>query len=137
MADKPSISRRWANYRASKAVVVWACAGSVLATLIVGFGWGGWVKGGTAQEMATKAAADARAELAAAVCIHQFAKGTMATSQLALLQGVESWKRDSFIEEGGWVTLPGVERPVAGAANLCAQQLLDAKLPAKPAGTSG
>ncbi len=95
------------------------------------------MRGGTAQEMAMQAAAGARAELAAAVCIHQFVKGTNATSQLASLKGTDPWKRDTFIEEGGWVTLPGVEKPVTGAASLCAQQLMDAKLPPKAAGTSG
>lgn len=136
MESKPSIARRWGDYRASKALVFWSCMASVVAALIVGFGWGGWVTGGTAQEMASKAAAGARAELAAAVCIHQFVNGANATTQLASLKGVDTWKRDSFIEDGGWVTLPGVEKPVAGAASLCAQQLMDVKLP-NAAGSSG
>jgi hypothetical protein len=137
MADKPSLARRWGDYRASKALVFWSCVASVVATLIVGFGWGGWMRDGTAQEMATKAAAGARAELAAAVCLHQFVNGANATTQLASLKGADSWKRDAFIEEGGWVTLPGVEKPVTGAASLCAQQLIDAKLPPKAVGTTG
>lgn len=138
MTDKPSMTRRWEDYRATKAVVFWSCVASVVATMVVGFGWGGWVRGGTAQEMATKAAADARTELAASVCLHQFVNGPHAKSQLASLKGVDSWKRDSFIEAGGWVTLPGAEKPVAGAARLCADQLLDAQLPlAKGADTSG
>ena len=137
MADKPSISRRWRDYQASKAVVFWCCAASVVATMVVGFGWGGWVKGSTAQDMAATAAAGARAELAAAVCLHRFVNGPNATAQLASLKGTDSWKRDAFIEEGGWVTLQGVEKSVTGAASLCAQQLMDAKLPAKAAGASG
>jgi hypothetical protein len=130
------MARRWGDYRASKALVFWSCIASIAATLIVGFGWGGWVRGGTAQEMATKAATGARAELAAAVCIHQFVNGANATTQLASLKEADTWKRDSFIEEGGWVTLPGGEKPVAGAASLCAQQLMDAKLP-NAAGSPG
>jgi hypothetical protein len=137
MEGKPSVSRRWRDYRASKAVLIWSCAASIVVTMIVGFSWGGWVRGGTAQDMATKAAAEARTELAAAVCLHKFVNGPNATAQLASLKGTDSWKRDAFIEEGGWVTLPGVEKSVTGAASLCAQQLMDAKLPAKAAGSSG
>ena len=47
-----TLSQRFQQYRASKAVLFWACAGSVVVATIVGFSWGGWVTGGTAQEMA-------------------------------------------------------------------------------------
>ena len=39
------------QYRASKTVLFWACAGSVILATIVGFSWGGWVTGGTARTM--------------------------------------------------------------------------------------
>ena len=40
------------QYRASKTVLFWACAGSAIVATIVGFSWGGWVTGGTARDMA-------------------------------------------------------------------------------------
>lgn len=138
MADKQSLSQRLEDFRPTKTLLFWSCAGCVLATLIVGFSWGGWVTGGTAQEMTSRAAADARSELAAAICVHRFANSADVSATLASLKKADSWKRDRFIEEGGWATLPGVKEPVAGAAGLCAEQLLDAKLPlAKAAGKSG
>jgi hypothetical protein len=137
MVERNSLTERWTNYRATKAVVFWACAASVVATLIVGFGWGGWVKGGTAQAMVTKAADDARAELAASICVARFTSGPDATAQLTVLKKTDSWKQDEFIEAGGWTKLPGSEKVVAGAANLCAQHLLDTSLQTKPAATSG
>jgi hypothetical protein len=137
MSDKPSIARRWQDYRATKTVLFWSCAASIAATLIVGFGWGGWVRGGTANDMSNRAAADARAELASTICVSRFASGEDAAGRLALLKGTDSWKRDTLVEDGGWVTLPGVERPVAGAATLCARQLMDTTLPLKAASTSG
>ena len=129
------IGKRWDSYQPTKALAAWLCVISVAATMIVGFGWGGWVRGSTAQDVATKAASGARAELAAAVCVHQFVAGTDATTRLASLRGTESWKRDTFIEEGGWVTLAGADKPVAGAAGLCSQTLMD--LPVKAAATAG
>lgn len=138
MSAQESLFRRWEDYRASKTVVFWCCAGCAVATVIVGFAWGGWVTGGNAGLMATQAATEARAELAATICVERFTKGPDATAKLASLKGIEdSWKQDKFIEEGGWVTLPGTVNPIDGAAALCARQLIDAKPMAKAASTSG
>ena len=128
MAGEQSFGQRVENFTATKTVLGWACVASIVATMIVGFAWGGWVKGSTAEEMASDAAWNARATLAAAVCATNFAAADTATAQLASLKGLDSWKRDSFIEEAGWVTLPGVEKPVAGAAELCAEQLVNPKM---------
>ena len=46
--QKQTLSQRFQQYRASKAVLFWACAGSALVATIVGFSWGGWTTGGTA-----------------------------------------------------------------------------------------
>jgi len=124
MTGIKSLTQRWENLQATKTQVVWACAASVAATMIIGFTWGGWVTGGTASQMAAKAATDARAQLAADVCVERFTKGPDAQAQLAALKSSDSWKRDPFIEAGGWATLAGMDKPVAGAATLCAQQLL-------------
>jgi hypothetical protein len=123
MTGIATLSQRWGNLQASKAQLFWACAGCVVAAIIVGFAWGGWVTGGTATQMAAKAANDARAQLAADICVERFGKGADATAQLAALKNSDTWKRDSFIESGGWATMAG-DKPVAGAATLCAQQLL-------------
>jgi hypothetical protein len=136
MAEKTTLLKRFDDFRPSKGQAFWGCAGCIVATMIIGFTWGGWVTNGTAQAMALKAATGSRAELMAAICVDRFARGTDATANRASLTGTESWKRDDFIKKGGWVTVAGVERPVDGAAELCAKNLLDATLPA-PAKTSG
>lgn len=125
MADQTGLVQRWDNFKASKAVLFWACVGSVVATLIIGFGWGGWVTGRTADQMAAQAGSNARAQLAAAVCVDRFRKGPDATAQLASLRESDSWKRDRLIDDGGWTTLAGMSTPVAGAASLCVQRLLE------------
>lgn len=38
---KPSLSRRWENYQPSKTMLVWACIAAAIATIVVGFSWGG------------------------------------------------------------------------------------------------
>jgi hypothetical protein len=124
MTGIASPMQRWEKLQASKAQLFWACAGCVVAAIVVGFTWGGWVTGGTAAQMAAKAANDARAQLAADICVERFAKGPDANAQLTALKNSDTWKRDSFIESGGWATMAGMDKPISGAASLCAQQLL-------------
>lgn len=126
MTAIPNFAERAGSYRPSKTVFFWSCLACVAATIFVGFNWGGWVTGATAAQMATSAAEHARAELTAAVCVTQFDKGTDKTATLASLARTDSWKRGEFIEKGGWAALPGIDKPVSGAADLCAKQLTDA-----------
>lgn len=124
MQNSKSIARRIEDFQVSKTILFWACAGAAVVTMVVGFGWGGWVTGGTAADMAAKAATAARAEMAASICVDRFAKGPDATAKLVTLKAIDSWKRREVIEQGGWVTLPGADKPVADAAELCAQRLV-------------
>jgi hypothetical protein len=121
------LGARWETYRASKATLFWSCAACAVATMIVGFAWGGWVTGGTAEKMSGTAASTARAELAAATCVNRFMGGVDATTQLAALRASDSWKRDDLIDRAGWTTMPGIEKPIQGAADLCVKHLLEAK----------
>lgn len=130
MTGIAGLTKRWSDFQASKTQLFWACAASVVIAVVVGFTWGGWVTGGTADQRAATAATEARAQLAATVCVERFAKGPDATAQLAALKSSDSWKRDTFIESGGWATLAGMDKPVSGAASLCVQQLMASAKPA-------
>ena len=122
---------KWSEYRPSKAVWFWSCAGCVLATVIVGFTWGGWVTGGTAEEMVGDARESGRAELAAVVCVDRFLDESGAVANLAELKEQSQWQRDDYIEDGGWTTLVGFDEPIEGAADLCATQLAEMEAPVK------
>jgi len=138
MAGKPSISQRWNDLQPTKTQLFWSCAACVGAAVIGGFTWGGWVTGGTAKDMASTAAIGARAELAAAICVQEFANGPDAKAKLASLKDAASYLRTDMLEKDGWVTMIGADKPVAGAAALCVRQLMDATLPLpKAAKTSG
>src|SRR5690242_8767255 len=69
---KPSFSRRWEDSRPSKAILFWACVAAILVTMAAGFGWGGWVTGGTSLATAATAADKARGDLASAICVERF-----------------------------------------------------------------
>ena len=124
MADERKLADRWADYRPSKTTWFWTLAGAAVATIVVGFTVGGWTTGGRAQEMAEDAAHDARAQLASAICVEKFTTSAMAAAKLAELKEVSSYQQDDFIEEGGWLELVGVEKPVPGAADMCADELV-------------
>ena len=56
MANTGSLAKRWEAFRPTKGVWFWSCMGCVVATIVVGFTYGGWVMGTTAERMANDAA---------------------------------------------------------------------------------
>lgn len=123
-----SLGRRWEAYRPTKGIWFWSSLGWIVATIVVGFAWGGWVTGGTATRMASDAADGARAQLAATVCVASFNNGPDAVAQLAALTKASSYQRGDMLVKSGWLTLPGSTDPVAGAADICVQKLMNPDL---------
>ncbi len=119
-----NIGSRWASYRPSKAAWFWSCAACAVATIVVGFSWGGWVTGGTATRMASDAASGAEARMASASCFTRFNQSPDMVIQLAALKKADSYDRSDLLQKGGWVTMPGNTNPVAGAADICARALM-------------
>lgn len=128
--------KKWENFRPSKALWFWSCAGAAVLTIIVGFTWGGWVTGGSAEARAERAGEEAAAQLAASICVHRFMAAPDAGVKLAELKDADSWGRDDLVEDAGWVTFASMEEPVDGAAEICADQLAEAELPAVAAAAS-
>jgi hypothetical protein len=133
-----TLSQRFEQYQASKAVLFWACAGSVIAAIIVGFSWGGWVTGGTAREMVEDSAAQARQELAAVVCVDRFMAAPDAGTQLTALKEITSSRaQGKFVEDGGWAIIVPASSPTdyktradhREAAGLCAEELAKREMP--------
>ena len=105
---KPTLSRRWETYTATKTTVFWACALAVAATIVVGFYWGGWVTGGSARVMSVTAGDKARGELASTICVERFRAAPDAAEKLAAFKAIpEEYKKREFIEKGGWAVMPG------------------------------
>jgi hypothetical protein len=136
--QKHSLSQRYREFQASKAVLFWACAGSVALAIVVGFAWGGWVTGGSAKTMAAEAAAQARQEMAAVVCVDRFMAAEDAGVKLAALHEITSaYAQGKFVEEGGWATIlpagSATDRAASAdnrkAAALCAVELAKREIP--------
>ena len=99
-----------------------AAVGAV-ATLVIGFNWGGWVTGGTAKEMAQKGVSTALISALAPICVDKFQLNADAASNLTELKKTSSWQQGSFIERGGWATMAGGEPANAAVAQACATML--------------
>ena len=99
-----------------------AAAGAV-ALAIVGFSWGGWVTGGTAEKMAGE---QGRMEVVAAlvpICLQQSQQDPRLTETLAQLQAASNYKRSDMLMEAGWATMPGSSDPNRAVASACMDKL--------------
>lgn len=96
-----------------------------VATIVIGFGWGGWVLGGTAAQRASDATESAVVSVLAPICVDQFQRADNAVANLDSLMKESSYKREGFIEEGGWAVFPGSDEPSDGVAKACAVMLND------------
>jgi hypothetical protein len=142
MQQKSTLAQRFKDYQASKTVLLWACAGSAVVAVVVGFSWGGWVTGGSARDMADNSAAQARQELAAVVCVDRFMAAPDAGVQLTALQEItSSYAQGKFLQDGGWATIvpasSTADRKASAAASsddrktagLCAEELAKREAP--------
>jgi len=62
-----SFARRFKDYQPTKSMLAWACVATAVATMLIGFGWGGWVTGGASLSLAMTAGDVARSELASTI----------------------------------------------------------------------
>ena len=80
---------------------VWGAVGGAIAAMIVGFAWGGWVTGGTADEMVSTGAETAIVQAFTPLFV---VRAQEQPDQLALLMEANSYQQDDFVIEAGWVS---------------------------------
>jgi alpha/beta superfamily hydrolase len=97
--------------------------GGAAAIAIIGFGWGGWVTGGTADFQAKQRVVAALAP----ICVVQFQRAADAAVQLAELKKANTWSQPDFVEKAGWATMPGSTEPGQGVAKACVGLLTSLK----------
>jgi len=96
-----------------------AAAGAV-ATIFVGFNWGGWLLGSTAERMARDRSELAVVTALAPVCADKFRAQPDAEAKTVALSKVEAWNRaGEFPKE--FVTLPGQTYPSSALIYACSR----------------
>ena len=98
------------------------------APAVVGFHWGGWVTGGTADVLAKEIAENAVAKRFTPSCVARFNQDVKKDQKLKEIKAKDAWDGQKYVEEQGWATLPGEERPVSKVAEGCAKSIMEAKL---------
>ena len=104
---------------------LWGALGGAIVLAAIGFAWGGWVTGGTAQEMAEEMAENAVVARLAPICVEQFKQDSEKDQKLKDLKKEDSWKRDDYVEKQGWATMPGEKNPDSKVAKKCAELLVE------------
>ena len=99
-----------------------------VATMFIGFFWGGWVTSSTASKMAQRDAMQATITALAPICVDKFRNQNDAEKKLSTLKKISSWQQASFIERGGWATMPGATSADLGVAQACAELLSNLKI---------
>ena len=95
----------------------------VVATLVIGFGWGGWMLGSSAKTLADSAANSAVVAAIAPICVDQFQHSAGATNNLTELKKTDSWQQAAYVEKGGWAVMPGSKAADSGVPQACAALL--------------
>ena len=98
-----------------------------VATLVIGFGWGGWMLGSSAKDMAENASTSAVVAAIAPICADQFQRSADAAVNLTALKKVSTWDQGAFVEKGGWAVMPGAKTPDSGVPQACAALLSNLK----------
>ena len=118
-----SFGQRWRESRPTKTSVFWSWLACAVVTMIIGFGWGGWVRGGTAQSMAEARAEDAVVKRLAPICVAQFKLDPGKDQKLKALKEMSSYDRGDYVKKQGWSKMPGESEADGKAADECAKLL--------------
>ena len=102
----------------------WSAIGGAIVLAIIGFKWGGWVTGGTAQQMAEELAKDTVVVRLAPICVTQFNQDPEKDQKLKELKKMDSWDRQKYVEDQGWATTPGDKKSDSDVAAECARQIM-------------
>jgi hypothetical protein len=121
---KVSLGQRWREAQLKKTGVFWSLVAAIVLTMIIGFAWGGWVTGGSAEKIAEKMAEEAVVLRLAPMCVVQFNQDPEKYQKLIELKEAGSWKRRDYVKEQGWATMPGEEEPDSKVADACAKLLV-------------
>ncbi len=123
--NKPGLGERWSNAQPTKMIVFWAILATIILTIVVGFVWGGWVTGGGSLKAGETMGVDAVVLRLAPICVDQFNQDPDKALKLDELKGLTSYKQVQYVQDQGWATMPGEEKPDRKVAEACAKLLLE------------
>ena len=119
----PSILQGESRTRLVQGTIVGA-----VAAMAIGFSWGGWMTGRSANQLAAEHAENAVVAALTPICVAKFLQASDAEANLAALQKISTnWQQGEYLEKGGWATRPGAASPDYLLARACAEKLIQGK----------
>jgi hypothetical protein len=104
---------------------IWSGLAGAVATMMVGFTYGGWMLGSSAETLAEQRSAAAVIQALVPVCIGQSKADPEFAGKLTQLKALTSpYQQREFIMSAGWATVAAAEKPSSSLAEACAKVLL-------------
>ena len=105
---------------------IWGAVVGSIATMIVGFGWGGWMTTAKANQAAISRADAAVTAALVPICLAQNKADIAKAKQVGQLKAMtSSYEQTEFVMKTGWATFPGKQEPNRDVAEACAAALVD------------
>jgi len=83
----------------------WGVVVGAIAAMVIGFTWGGWVTGGTVKKLIAEGQDEAVVSVMTPVCVERWQHDPQVADNVAELNKLESYQRDTFIrEKGQWAS---------------------------------
>ncbi|MEL4072435.1 hypothetical protein WKW50_20050 [Ochrobactrum sp. GPK 3] len=111
---------QWINSAFGGAIV------GAIATMAVGFTFGGWVTGGTSEHLIASNMSDGVALALTPYCLEKSKNDPEAVKVMAEYKAAPAYSRRTLIEKSGWATPLGAEQPNAALATACSNALAKA-----------
>ncbi len=90
---------------------------------VVGFTWGGWVTGGTANDRAMAMSHDDVVAAMVPVCLDMARTDPDRAAKIATIRDASTFQRRDALMEAGWATVPGADSPDRDIARACLASL--------------
>lgn len=92
-----------------------------IGAMAIGFGVAGWELHSHAVKRADMRVNEALVAALTPVCVKRFQSADNVEATTVALKEVDSWRRDAFVEKGGWATFSG--KTNGDVAEACAEAL--------------
>ena len=90
---------------------------------VVGFTWGGWVTGSTAQDRAMSMSHDDVVAALVPICLDMAQTDPDRMAKLSAIRDASTYQRRDALIDTGWATVPGAEAANSDIAQACLASL--------------
>ena len=105
--------------------VLWGAVAGSVATMIIGFSYGGWMLSSTSARLAKAHADTAVTTALVPICVAKSKADGARVKKLGELKALaSSYDQRDFVTKTGWATVPGSDGPNNDVAEACAAALL-------------